>query len=33
LPDEVRRLDDPARYPVLISERLQQLTDEVSSRT
>jgi nicotinate phosphoribosyltransferase len=33
LPDEVRRLDDQARYPVLISERLQQLTDEVSSRT
>jgi nicotinate phosphoribosyltransferase len=32
LPDEVRRLDDPARYPVLISERLQQLTDEVSLR-
>ena len=32
LPDEVRRLDDPAPYPVRISERLQRVTDEAVSR-
>lgn len=32
LPEEVRRLDDPARYPVRITERLQRLTDDASSR-
>jgi nicotinate phosphoribosyltransferase len=32
LPDEVRRLDEPDRYPVRISERLADLTAEVSSR-
>ena len=32
LPEEVRRLDDPAPYPVRISERLQRLTDAALSR-
>jgi nicotinate phosphoribosyltransferase len=32
LPEEVRRLDNPGRYPVRISERLQRVTDEASSR-
>ena len=29
LPDEVRRLQDPAPYPVRVSERLQRVTDEL----
>ncbi len=31
LPEEVRRLEDPARYPVAISRRLQTITDEVAA--
>ncbi len=32
LPEEVRSIDQPAHYPVRITERLQRLTDEVLSR-